>query len=130
MKIRLPIRFLFPAAVGLVLLITGLCGSADAVESPTATPTKATEPPPSPEELAERRQEALDNIQDALDEDEEEAAKFLGSTPVKDLSLESLEELGDKAAQFVRQKQFERMQEQREQQDRLQNYQNWQSARR
>ncbi len=76
----------------------------------------------------QRRQEAIEYIQDALDEDPEEAAKILGSTPVADLNLESLEELGDKAFQFVRQKEFERQQDLREERTRLKELQDIQNS--
>lgn len=77
-----------------------------------------------------RRQEAIENIQAALDEDPDEAAQWLGSTPVNDLDLESLETLGDRALLFVQQKELERRQEQREERDRLRDLQNYQNSRR
>ncbi len=78
----------------------------------------------------QRRIDAIENIQSALDEDPDEAARILGSSPIDNLDLESLEALGDKAAQFVQQKMFERQQDERDARERLQTYRDLQNARR
>lgn len=92
----------------------------------------SSRPSPAAEILDEdqRRLDAIENIQSALDEDPDEAARILGSAPIENLDLESLEALGDKAAQFVQQKMFERQQDEREARERLQTYRDLQNARR
>jgi hypothetical protein len=83
----------------------------------------------TPDEI-QRRIDAIENIQSALDEDPDEAARILGSSPIDNLDLESLEALGDKAAQFGQQKMFERQQDERDARERLQTYRDLQNARR
>ena len=77
-----------------------------------------------------RRLEALQNIQDALDEDPEEAAKLLGSTPVENLDIDALETLSDQAGQFLQNRMLERQQDEREARARLQEYRDLQNSRR
>lgn len=104
-----------------------LCFLTAVLCAPGAGVAVATEPPPTSQD--ERRAEALQNIQDALDEDPEEAARLLGSTPVGSLDTDALEEIGNKAFQFVEQKRMEREQEEREARRRLRELQDIQNSR-
>ena len=83
----------------------------------------------SPAELEQRRADALENIQDAIDEDPDEAAAFLGSTPVNDLDIESLEAIGDKAALFVQNRRFEEERERQQERNRIRLMQDLQNSR-
>ncbi len=77
----------------------------------------------------ERRQEALQNIQDALDEDPDEAARILGATPVAGLDTDALEEIGNRAFQFVQMKRLERERDALDAQRRLREWQDFQNSR-
>lgn len=100
---------------------------------PALTAASESKPQTQPELSADqdaRWKEALENIQNAIDEDPDEAAKFIGSTPIQSLDLEELEKLSDKALQFTQIKEIERIQRQQEERERLRDYQNLQNSRR
>lgn len=89
---------------------------------------EAVSPPPAAEDDALRREEAFQNIYDALDEDMGEAERFMeltrttngagpmylvGDKPLESLDTEALEEVGNKGFNFITQKSIEQQRQQR-----------------
>lgn len=87
--------------------------------SPRITSPAPVDPANLTGDDALRYQEAMEKIRWALDLDPEKAAAFLGSAPVENLSLGSLEALGEKADQFAQQEMSERQRQQHEEMRRL-----------
>lgn len=112
-----------------ILSLTFLLGGPASAALPAWA--EETAPPAQPGEDRDARwREALENIQAAIDEDPDEAARFIGTTPVQSLELEELEKLSDKAVQFTQLKEIERLQEQQAERRRIRDLQDLQNSRR